>query len=133
MLGFVLIFLIPSCLRSLYVIFIKKKEKQVRCLQLLLWFIACVAVIVHHVYLYHSTRDFADKVAIEIIQYKQKHGDYPANIAEVGYKKEDFKPYWLHYSYEADEDPFLIYAATWIVFDAYIYNFETNTWKYKGS
>lgn len=132
MLGFVLIILAPSLLKSVYLIFIKGKDKNQRLIQTALWAATCATVIIHHAYLHISTRAFAEQVSNTIVTYHKENNTYPDAIETLGFTKQMLKNHGLAYSYK-NEPPFLFYRVTWIVFDTYIFNFESNTWNYQSS
>jgi len=132
MLGFVVVILFPSLLKSLYYIFIKNKDRKQRIVQTTLWAITCSITIIHHIYLYKTTQTYAEEVSNSIVMYYQKNGDYPTSYDVIGLDKAAMREYGLYYSYK-DKVPFLIYRATWIVFDTYAFNFNTKKWGYKPS
>ncbi|HEY9037280.1 MAG TPA: hypothetical protein VIM96_11280 [Pseudomonadales bacterium] len=131
-LAFAFVFLIPSMFKSAYIVFVKKKGQKQRTIQTALWAVTCTAVIVHHAYLHYTTREFAQEVAVKIHSYKDKNGSYPKDIETIGYTSKDLKPYWLAY-FHNDNDPHLFYAATWIVYDAYTYDFTKGIWALQAS
>ncbi|MES2673845.1 MAG: hypothetical protein V4660_06365 [Pseudomonadota bacterium] len=131
-LGFISIFLMPSLVKSLYLIFFKNIERRQRAIQTLLWAITCSVVIIHHLYLYKTTQSFAKSLSTAVTQYHEKTGFYPDSAESLGFNMQALKKYRLHYSYE-NETPFLFYPATWIAFDAYSFNFKTNKWEFQGS
>ena len=130
-LGFVLLFLVPSLLKSLYFIIIKNKERKQRTIQTLLWTVTCSIIIIHHVYLHKTTQNFAIKVSNSVLSYKQERGNYPESYEVLGFDKKIMREYRLYYSYK-DKTPYLFYPATWIPFDTYIFNFETHRWDYQA-
>lgn len=129
---FFLLFLIPSIIKSLYIIFVKHQEKKLRAIQISLWVVSCVVVAAHHIYLHKTTRVYANSVSNSIEQFYSQKGVYPSSIEEVGIKKESLRKHKMYYSRD-NQGPNLMYAATWIVFDTYYFDFKSKTWKYRSS
>ncbi len=127
MMGFVLLFLIPSLIKSLYYIFIKNIEQKQRLLQTAMWVITCVVVFTHHIYLHKTTRDIAVQVSSRIVIYEQSNGLYPESIEVLGFDEQEMKPYGLSYS-NYDNDPLLFYYVTWIPFESYQFDFGNKQW-----
>ncbi len=131
-LGFVLLFLIPSTVKSIYLAFVKNDRKKQRSIQMLLWAVTCLAITTHHFYLYKTAQNYSVKVSSAIVQFYKVNGSYPESADILGFDKQEMKNYGVYYSY-TDNSPFLFYPATWIVFDSYVYDFNLNKWVYDPS
>ncbi len=62
-----------------------------------------------------------------MISYHNQYGVYPKSVDELNIDKQRVKQYGIYYSYQ-DNQPYLFYKATWIMFD--IYDFKTKQWSY---
>jgi hypothetical protein len=132
MLGFGLLLLAPSLLKSLYFIFIKNQERKQRSIQTFLWAVTFSTVVIHHIYLHKTTQNFAEQVSSAVVTYYLKNGLYPDSTEALGFDKQAMREHGLYYSYK-DKTPFLFYRATWIIYDTYMFNFKNNKWGYQAS
>lgn len=130
MLGLVLLLLIPSFLKSIYYIFIKNKEQKQRSIQSTLWLVTCSAVIINHVYLHKTTRVFAEQVSDSIVAYHKLNGEYPNSVNVLNFDQRKIEKYRLHYFFKNNQ-PYLFYPATWIIYDTYMFNFKNNEWVFQ--
>jgi hypothetical protein len=93
--------------------------------------LACIVVVAARAHHHNKARSIADKVAQEVIQFNASHGRFPVNMAEMGIpdfpKKLSYRPsYSIH-----DGKPMLFYAATFVVFEAWIFDFPSRAWIYR--
>ncbi len=130
MLGLVLIFLVPVLLVRIFRICTRSEHRKQRIIQVILWVVTCLSVVIHHIYLYQTTKNFANRFSHAVIAYHNKHGVYPKSADELNFDKQTVRKYSIHYLYKDNEQPFLVYHATWIVFDSYHFDFKTKEWEY---
>ncbi|RJG36917.1 hypothetical protein [Motilimonas pumila] len=132
MLGFVLLLLAPSFLKSLYFIFVKNREREQRSIQTFLWVVSCSVVVIHHIHLHKTTQDFAEQVSSAVVTYYQQNGFYPDSAEALDFDKQALTHHGLYYSHK-NGAPLLWYRATWIVYDIYMFNFNDNSWCYQAN
>lgn len=134
--GFFAAILAPFfALYFLYSVFImsrKPEQRRVRVRRIAVWLLAFTTVAACHWYWFHESRIEADALAGAVLSYKDRMGSYPKNLAEIGIDEKVFgHPWMLGYTFR-DGQPFLIYSATFIIFDAYIFDFESRQWRYNA-
>jgi hypothetical protein len=93
--------------------------------------LACSVVATAHVHHHNTARSIANKVAQDVMQFKASYGRFPMNMAEIGMpefpKKLLYRPkYSIH-----DGKPMLFYAATFVVFETWIFDFPSQAWVYR--
>ncbi len=133
MLELVLVFLVPILLVRIFRICTRSEQRKQRIIQVILWVVTCLSVIIHHIYLYQTTQNFANRFSDAVIAYHNQHGVYPKSADELNFDKKTIKKYSIHYLYKDDKPPFLAYHATWIIFDSYHFDFKTKEWSYLPS
>jgi hypothetical protein len=94
--------------------------------------IVMMAVLV--VYGVHRFRDYnfrkkSEHIAEAIEKFRLSHDRYPNNLTEVNIDDETLRIHGLYYSF-ADDRPALVYDATFILGDYWLYNFSTHQWMY---
>jgi len=132
--GFMLFFLIAILLIWAFYNLIRGRTQPERrrpfAVKCLLWLVTLVIIVGNHVYLFQASRRDADFLASKVLIFKTAHGRYPVDMQEAGITDPDFGRHWmLHYD-AANGQPFMLYAATFIVFDTYDYDFQTRQWRY---
>ena len=78
-------------------------------------------------YLHITSRAEADYVAAAIRDFKSKHNRYPKDLAELGDPRA-IPRRELKLGYRSERGPSLFYAATYMPFAIWVFNFETNRW-----
>ena len=135
--GFLIIFFaIPFVVWVLYTLHIAVKNPILRkwnFYRIVTWCVAFLLVFTIHLHYYQVTREYGNRVAELILEYKRIHGTYPVEIEQVGIRKADLRSNLGMGSYSLNENkPSLFYAVTYIAFDVYSYNFEIQDWEYKS-
>lgn len=83
-----------------------------------------------HVWRHHQARDYADNILAELDKYQQQHGKLPTNLNEIPALAHDGKrPHMLYYRNDKGS-PFLLYAATFVPFESWHYDFKEKQWVY---
>jgi hypothetical protein len=93
-----------------------------------MWVLTISGILLIHLHYYHSSRNDADQIAKAIIRYKAEHGYYPQNLKAAGI--ENPRKAWMIGYFPEKEKPGLFYAATFLPFDTYFYDFDKDTWSY---
>ena len=84
-----------------------------------------------HGYHHFSARAEADQLLRRVLDFRAQQGRFPGNAAELGEPAPPVRSKnMLHYSFQ-DGEPALFYAATFIVFDTWLYDFSTQAWVYR--
>jgi predicted membrane protein len=109
---------------------LKKPEQHVSRISAII--IVMIAVLV--VYGVHGFRDYnvrkkSEHITEAIEKFRLYHDRYPNNLAEVNIDDETLRIPGLYYSF-ADDRPALVYDATFILGDYWLYNFSTHQWMY---
>ncbi len=130
MLQFVLIFLVPVLLVRIFRIYTRSEQRKQRIIQVILWVVTCLSVVIHHIYLYETTKKFANRFSDVVIAYHNQHGVYPKSADELNFDKQKVKEYRVIYSYEDGKAPVLFYFATWMPFSSYHFDFKAKEWEY---
>jgi len=95
---------------------------------------ASLIVLSVHSHLHNASRAQADQVAQSIEHFQAARGHYPASLSEVGLDSAAFRrDLMLSYSSSHGDDPVLFYAATFVPFDTWQYNFLAREWIYDPS
>ena len=129
MICFVGFFLAMWIVLGMIAVIQEREELKPRAIKLGLWMATIAIVLGLHWHYAVDARQTADNYARAIEQYKSEHGAYPRDLMAAGLDEKAAHRLMLSYSVD-DGKPFLIYAATFIIFDTYDYDFEHHTWKY---
>ncbi|MBM9521238.1 hypothetical protein JWG39_15565 [Desulforhopalus vacuolatus] len=133
MLGFWLLFLVPSTIKKLFTVFVKKKDQKQIFIQIVLWSISCAIILAHHVYLHKTTLHYAKSISNTVEAFYIKNGKYPKTLEYAGVKTGTDNKFQIHYYFINESQPALFYPATWIVFDTYSYDFKNKKWVYRSN
>lgn len=133
--GFMLLFVAMALLAwipySAYVMFRKPDIRALQLARISIWLFAVVLVAGIHYLRHETTRRNANEIVASIKLFSAAHGRCPATLDEVGISPQQLKEKLGKSGYECrDGKPFIFYAATYIVFDTYSYNFAANQWEY---
>lgn len=83
-----------------------------------------------HIWRHHQARTYADHIVAKLFEYQATHGNLPAKLDDIPELASDGKhPHMLFYSNDK-EAPFLLYAATFVPFEAWHYDFKEKLWIY---
>lgn len=84
-----------------------------------------------HVHRHLGARAEADQLARRVLDFQEKQGHFPSDVTELGEPALPKKSrHMLHYGFHGGQ-PMLFYAATFVVFDTWQYDFSSQTWAYK--
>ena len=95
--------------------------------------IASLVVLGVHSHLHDASRAQADLVAQRIEQFQAASGRYPASLSDVGLDSVVFRHDLMLSYLSRDNDPMLFYAATFVPFDTWHYDFSAREWTYVPS
>ncbi len=134
MLQFVLVFLVPVLLVRTFRICTRSEHRKQRIIQVVLWVVTCLAVIIHHIYLYETTKNFANYLSDTIVSYHIEYGVYPKSADELDIDKQLIEKYGINYNYQGNQ-PYLCYRSTWTnsKTEHFNFDFESETWGYLPS
>lgn len=83
-----------------------------------------------HTWRHHQARGYADNIVAELEKHRLQHGKLPVSLNEVPALASDGKrPHMLYYQ-NKNGDPFLLYAATFVPFETWHYDFKEKLWVY---
>lgn len=134
--GFMIFFVLPVlAIWAMYQI-VRARTQRERLkplgIKLAIWVAVIAIVLTNHWYLAYASRRDADLVVAKVLEYRTQKGVYPKDMVEAGISDPQFGHEWmLHYEAENGQ-PELFYAATFIVFDTYGYDFQTMQWRYRS-
>jgi len=97
-----------------------------------IWLVALAIALLCQWNLARLARQDADLLVSRVLSYKAQHGVYPKDMLEAGITDPEFGRRWKLGYLIQDGRPFILYASTFVVFDAYIYDFDANQWVYKA-
>lgn len=133
--GFVIYFLVPVLAIWIMYNLIRARKDKERLkplgVKLLIWLAVIAIVLANHWHLAYAARRDADLALTKVLRYRTQHGVYPADLAAAGISDPQYGHEWmLHYEGENGQ-PELFYAATFVPFDTYSYDFQTMEWRYQ--
>jgi hypothetical protein len=133
--GFLIYFVVPVLVIWIMYNLIRARKEKERLkplgIKLLAWLAVITIVLANHWYLAYASRKDADLVVAKVLEYRIQHGVYPKDMMEAGINDPRFGHEWmLHYEAENGQ-PELFYAATFVPFDTYGYDFQTLQWRYR--
>lgn len=115
----------------------RNREKRMHYLFAIGVMVAASAVVsTVHVYRHFSSREEADRVVRQVLDFREKQGRFPNDESElVGAALRDRSNSMLrpHYSLQPDGTPVLFYPATFIIYDTWHYDFFGQAWRYVPS
>lgn len=132
----VLLFAIPLLLWMAYAVRVAIRVPERRVVQLWrvgMWCFAVAVVLGVHLYLHVSTRARADAVAQVVKRYMAENGRCPDADPKLGLDAKSLRDR-LGISYFActTDGPMLSYAATFVPFEMYRYDFASGVWGLEG-
>ncbi|MFZ6873993.1 hypothetical protein ACO0LF_18195 [Undibacterium sp. Di27W] len=132
--GFMLYLIaIPSLLYALIRTAVNWRKADVRNKYLLLIaliLLSAAVVAAVHVQRHHHARSYADNIISELEKHRQAHGDFPASLDDIPtLASAESRPHMLFYN-KGNDGPFLTYAATFVPFEAWHYDFSEKAWVY---
>lgn len=85
-----------------------------------------------HFYRHVSTRQEADRVVLQLLDFWEKQGRFPKDKSELdgAALRDGSKPTLPHIYYRlpSDDKPILLYSHTFFAFALYQYDFSSQTW-----
>ena len=134
-LGFMLyVVVLPLLIWIPYSAYVMVRKPDIRAQQFVrvfIWIVAIALVTGIHYIRHKTTRHSAEEIVSAIDSFSATHGHCPANLDEIGISSEQLREKLGMSGYSCDKgNPHLFYAATYIVFDTYHYDFKTGSWKY---
>ncbi|MGZ3254303.1 MAG: hypothetical protein ACXU7D_08380 [Burkholderiaceae bacterium] len=137
--GFMLIFVsIPMLLwipYSIYDAITKPDRRRLQVLRILAWLAVISMVGVIHYIRHELTRQNANEIVAAINDYTIRNKRCSAKIEELGITRKELTDKlgsWSYYECK-DEKQIFFYGVTYIVFDAYRYDFSNRKWVYQSS
>ncbi len=132
--GFVVVFFLPFFMvYFIYCAFIALRrplERKVTSARAATWACALLAVAVSHWYWFVASRADANRVVSAVIEYRNRTGNYPPDLAAVGIEVKQLESKWMLGYRLWHGQPSVLYAATFIIFDTYDFDFDAQTWRY---
>ncbi|HEY8023131.1 MAG TPA: hypothetical protein VIF60_01105 [Burkholderiaceae bacterium] len=110
--------------------FSRPESKAIQFTRVAIWVVAVCLVGVIHYARHVIVRNDANQIVAGIKAYRTKNGHYPETLSEIGISNEELKNR-LGLSYYNSEKPNLSYAATFIVFDTYDFDFMKDAWEFR--
>jgi len=74
----------------------------------------------------------AQKVVDAVAAYRAQHGSYPEDLAQVGLDDEALRRDWKVRYWAREGQHRVIYAATFSVYDSFVYDFDKPGWIYSA-
>ena len=115
---------------SLVIICRAPERRRLQAARVLVWLVAVSAVAGVHWHKVRASRLDAEQAATAILAYKARHGAYPASLGEVGMDAAMLKKRWLLFYGMHEGNPTLFYAATFVPFETFHYDFEQSQWRH---
>jgi len=128
--GFMLVLVIPFLivwlLRSAWTMYRHRERRRLLAGKIAIWIATILVVALLHRYYATEARAEADAAIRAVVAYKNQHGEYPKHLSEAGVNNGRW-----HVGYGVDEHgPWLLYPATFVVFEVWRYNFLSERWEY---
>ena len=65
-----------------------------------------------------------------VLKYKDQRGNWPKTLREAGVADASFGDRWMLGYLCENQRPFMFYAATFVIFDTYTYDFGARRWEF---
>jgi predicted PurR-regulated permease PerM len=132
--GFMAAFFLPFLLAYfIYCGFIairRPLDRKVIAAKAATWACALLAVAITHWYWFVASRADANRVVSAVIGYRNRTGNYPPDDAALGIEIKPLESKWMLGYHLWHGQPSVLYAATFIIYDAYEFDFDSRTWRY---
>ncbi len=116
---------------SLFLMVWKPARRNTQIAKIILWGVSVSVVVAVHTHRAQEIRARADKALALILKYKADTGVFPASLEDAGWSDAPGRSGLAKIFYgNKDGSPMLFYAATFIVFDTYSFDFDAGTWRY---
>ncbi len=131
--GFMLYFLVPVMLVYMAVSAWRIRKQPQRLpelpLKMLLCFTTIICIALVHMRYHQQARLEADNIAKQILAYQLQHNAYPTDLQAAQAVSTAVSR--AHYTLNQNQQPSLFYPATFVPFEAYAYDFQTQQWQHQ--
>ena len=131
--GFMLYFLVPMMLIYMAVSAWRIRKQPQRLPELPLKMLLCLTTIICialvHMRYHQQARLEADNIAKQIQAYQQQYHAYPVDLQAAQAVSTAVSR--THYSLTQNQQPNLFYPATFVPFEVYAYDFQTQQWQHQ--
>jgi hypothetical protein len=133
--GFIALVLLPFFiivwLYDVVVMSRKPEERAPRAKRMTIWMLAFGVVAALNWHWYRESRAYAERVVVAVENFKSRTGAYPWHLQDAGIDaKGETKRWMLVYSLRDGKTPWIAYAAPFVMFDRYEYDFAKHEWTY---
>lgn len=123
-LWFVIPFVAPWTIWSLHMAYVEPSSRRVRMAKIFIWIVAIAIVGTQHRSYATAARAEAESAVRAVLAFESANGRYPPSLAEAGFVAADSR--WrVGYGLDERGRPWLSYPATFVVFEAWSYDFST--------
>ena len=131
--GFMLYVLVPVILVYMAVSAWRIRKQPQRLPELPLKMLLCLTTIICialvHMRYHQQARLEANRIAEQIQAYQLQHKAYPADLQAAQAVSTSVSH--THYSLNQNQQPSLFYPATFVPFEVYAYDFQTQQWQHQ--
>ncbi len=131
--GFMLYVLVPVMLVYMAVSAWRIRKQPQRLPELPLKMLLCLTTIICiamvHMRYHQQARLEADKIAKQIQAYQLQHNAYPKDLQAA--QAVPTSASRAHYTLNQNQQPSLFYPATFVPFEVYAYDFQTQQWQHQ--
>jgi hypothetical protein len=131
--GFMLLafspFLAGSLIYNAIVAVRKPERRRLSQVRIVVWLIVPLIVGATHWHLYRAARADADTAVAAVVGYKARTGSWPATLRDAGIEEPQFGRRWMLGYLVGDGGPQLVYAATFTIYEAHMYDFDAQRWR----
>ena len=131
--GFMLYLLVPVMLVYMAISAWRIRKQPQRLPELPLKMLLCLTTIssiaMLHTHYHKQARLEADKIAKQIQAYQQQYHAYPKDLQAA--QAVSTSASRTHYTLNQNQQPSLFYPATFVPFEAYAYDFQTQQWQHQ--
>ena len=134
--GFILTMLAPFLLlwfmRVAWVAWRQPARRRMQLIKLGVIAALVLGVSVVQVHFQRGSHAQAQKVVDAVAAYRALHGSYPDDLAQVGLDDEALRRDWKVRYWAREGQHRVIYAATFSVYDSWVYDFDKPGWVYSA-
>ena len=131
--GFMLFFLVPVMLVYMAISAWRIRKQPQRLPELPLKMLLCLTTIICialvHMRYHQQARLEADNIAKQIQAYQQQYHAYPVDLQAAQAVSTAVSR--THYSLNQNQQPSLFYPTTFLPFEIYAYDFQTQQWQHQ--
>jgi hypothetical protein len=130
LLWFVIPFVAPWAIWSLHKAAAESSSRRLRMAKIFIWIVAIAIVGTLHRNYAIAARAEAERAARAVLAFESVNGRYPPSLADAGVVAADSR--WrVGYGLDERGRPWLIYPATFVVFETWSYDFSALKWVYR--